>query len=142
MEGGSIAFDPVPRTEAITANKWALSPVTIADHAEIERRIVALQLHPLEEVKGHLSGLSEEHARYLLDAAYRDTMTRRRATPDQVREYLESSDGICLLVWLSVRKRQPEVSETDVAKTLAGLTREQVAALLGEISLATGYAKN
>lgn len=142
MDGSSVAMDGVPRSFAFGEESWVLSPVTIEDYCEVERRIVAMQPHPLEEVRPYLSGMDESHARTLLEIAYKDTMALRRATPQQVAEYLRTGDGFVLLVWLSVRKTQPTISEKAVASVVRSMTATQLVSLRDAIDDASGTPKN
>jgi hypothetical protein len=100
-------------TWTIGEREYRLSPLRLADYAEMERHIVAARSDPLELVRGKLAELPEPLQRHLLSAAYDDLRRGPRVTLAELADWMDTLAGQAFTFWLAVRRNHPHIGRDE-----------------------------
>lgn len=118
-----------PWEREIAGRAWRFSPLTLGDWAVLERRVLESRPDPLALAKSHLEGLNRDAQRELLDAALVAATRSRRVTLAELLEFAESTEGLTLSIWLSLRREHPELTEAEAGALLDRWTADEMAEL-------------
>src|SRR5690606_13250854 len=111
---------------SIDGAEYWLSPLTLADWATIECRIVETRKDPIETAKERLAGLDDSEKRMLLDAALREATRTAGVTARELLAYTTTRAGFELLFWLAIRKRHPTIDEPQAAHLVARIAGDAI----------------
>lgn len=114
---------PVPIT--IAGQKWFLSPLRLVDWGEAARVVAGRRKSPLAIVKQHLSGLSDELARHLVDLAYRDERSGELFALEEVERWFATPEGNVYRAWLMLRRQHPSLTLDQVEELLLTADADQ-----------------
>ena len=132
--------------ETIDGREWRFAPLSLADWAELEARLVASRPDPLAVARDASESLPAAAHRGVLEAAFAEACRATRVTIDELVEFAASGAGTVLLCWLALRRHHPELSEADVAALISRWTDAEVSSahtrLAGAPPGAYGPAKN
>lgn len=129
----------------IGEKSWWFSPLSLADWAILERRLLEGRRNPIDVARENLTRLADDEKRILLDAALRQASSPPRAIPREIAAFLATQSGLCLLFWLSLRKLHPEITEEDAWTLLSSLDAarlETVVAEAASLPASEGVLKN
>lgn len=103
----------------IDGRTYHLSPLTLRALGEVERRVIARRISPLDALADCIDRFSTEQQRQLIDRAV-DATARLTlsATQAEVAAFLTSYEGICFFFYLSTRETQPEIDSPEAAQRL------------------------
>ena len=124
-----------PDTVLIAGKAYRITPLTLADFAEMARHVVAMLANPIEALSGQLKYFTAEERRELmataLDSARKPS---ENASIQQIAEFSRTWDGFCFTIWLMLRRNHPEVSSAEKAgEILADLDDAGIAALMQRV---------
>jgi len=93
-------------------NTYRMRPLSIDDFAEFERYAGD---EPIRRAVRNLESVSPELQAKMLETAQKEaTESRSRDFWD----YMTSIEGICFVVWLGLRREQPDLSLSDIAQKI------------------------
>ena len=100
----------------LNGSVYRLSPLQLAEFAEFERWV---DDEPIRRARRNLDGLSFELQSKMLEQAQHESSSTAGASQRQARiaTQMSSMEGVCYLIWLSLRRNHPELE----LATLAGL---------------------
>jgi hypothetical protein len=130
---GLNVLTAAPWRQTIGEIDYWLEPLTLSDWGIIEKRLLRERRNPLQLARENLAGLQADEKRALLEAALRQAATAQTVTADELMQYTATPRGAALLLWLSLRKRQPEITEPQAAELLAALGEEEFARLRADV---------
>ena len=87
-----------------------LSPLQLKDFATIEQKILATRPNLIDQAAAHMDKLSPEMQKHLLDRAISEMSKANKVTPDEMHRYCNTFEGNCLCIWLSLKKKHPELT--------------------------------
>ena len=102
-----------PLTITVGGRDYVLSPLELADFGELERWLETL---PYERARRKILALGEVMTPELRDAILKgaDEESKRSGFGQAKNaEFLSTIEGMGFLLWLSLRKRQPEITRED-----------------------------
>jgi len=121
-----------PARITLGGKEYTLSPLTVDDLAEMERWVEdAPLMHAKRLLAEHGDMFSEEEKTAIRMKAVEESKTISLADGGAV---LESMEGVRLLLWLSLRREQPDIKREDVFTLLSLSDLEAVKAKLDEVS--------
>jgi len=118
----------------VDGTTWRLAPWTLADDAEIERRILAKRRRPLDVAREMIDGQPEHLQRHILALAYADECGGLRATRRDLLEWLETREGQLVEIWLRARKNHKELTLEDVERLFSAEAAASANARAAELS--------
>jgi len=121
----------------IEGREWQISPLRLADYAELERRLLRNRRPPLEAAIEAMSEQAEQRQKYHLGLAFDEARCADRASHDELEAWLRSDEGILHEIWLRLRPMQPEITFANVEALFADRVSE-VAAKMARAAQATG----
>jgi|GEM_PF-6031009 len=108
-----------PASIEIAGQNYILSPLTLRALGEVERRVVARRISPLDALADCIDRFSAEHQQRLIDRAVEATARLSlSATQAEVAAFLTSYEGICFFFYLSARDAHPEIDSAEAATRL------------------------
>ena len=113
---------------------WSLGPWTLADDAEVERRILAKRRRPLKVAREMIAGQPEHLQRHILALAYADECAGFRATRRELSDWLETREGQLVEFWLRARKNHKELTLEDVERSFSAEAAASAKARAPELS--------
>jgi hypothetical protein len=105
-------------TETIAGRELRLAPLSLADWAVVEARLVASRRDPITVARESLDSLPATAHRAVLEAALSEACRGGRVTIDELVDFAGTTAGTVLLVWLALGRHQPDLREADVAELL------------------------
>ena len=98
---------------------YLIRPLTIDEFAQFERWV---DDEPIRQAARNLDGLTPEQQIMLLtraqEAATKASQTEPEKRQKQIASRMTSVSGISYLIWLCLRREQPELSQQDVARMI------------------------
>lgn len=94
----------------LNGKTWYVSPLAEEDYGEFERWV---QDKYVELVKRNLGDLSDDESSKQLSDAFRHAATITMHSAQSLR-LMSTVDGCVKLLWLGMRRRQPDLTEQDV----------------------------
>ena len=134
-----------PWKQHFAGEEFWLEPLTLEDWATVEKRLVQRRPDPIELAKASLDGLDLATKRELLESALRRAMEHDRATVEELKQFIETPEGMALVLWLAIRRRHPRITEQRAYELLMRLGDEQLSRLEANVQGASGgegLAKN
>ncbi len=134
-----------PWKQHVGGEEFWLEPLTLEDWATVEKRLVEHRPDPIELAKANLDGLDLATKRELLESALRRAVEHNRATVEELKQFIETPEGMALVLWLAIRKRHPQITEQRAYELLMRLGDEQLSRLEANVQGASGgegLAKN
>lgn len=131
-KSGHIAA-PVPME--LNGKTYILSPLTLSDFKELER---FLQDDALDSVMPQIERLAKsapEAAKHLLDKAHAESLSRKIGTT-VFSLAAQSINGGTYMLWLALRKKQPELSREACIEML---TMENTAEVMAKVNMMAGF---
>ena len=126
-------------TVVIDGKDYILSPFTYRDHGMVEQEILKRRMTPLKIAKAHMEGLDPVLQEKLLAKALDDTAKLPNyTTEDEINEFTVSDFGIVFSVWLSLRKRHPEVTLDQLQDALYKMNVDEIEQLGQCLAQASG----
>ena len=104
----------------LAGSTYRMRPLSLDDFAEFEQWVDDV---PIRQAARNLEGLSPELQLKVLQQA-QETASRVRDVDPVKRQHRISSQmmsmtGICFLIWLSLRREQPELTRKEVSQMLS-----------------------
>lgn len=115
-------------TETIAGRRLRLMPLSLADWAVVEARLVASRRDPIAIAGESLAALPITAHRTVLEAALSEACRSNQVTIDELATFASTTAGTVLMMWLALRTHQPDLSEADVAQLLSRWTDADSAA--------------
>ena len=114
MEGlaGLVA---APTRIEIGGKTYLFTPIPQRELGKVERRILERRGDPIATAKQLAEGCTPEERRELFERAYQDAVRGNMVSRRELEDYKASHDGMRFLVWLSLRKEHPEITEDEGA---------------------------
>jgi len=121
----------------IGGREWRISPMRLADYAELERRLLRDRRSPLLAAIEALCGQSEQRQKYLLGLTFDEARRADKASHEELDAWLRSDEGILHEFWLRLRPTQPGTTLANVEALFADRVPE-VAAKMASAAQTTG----
>ncbi len=103
----------------LNGSTYRMRPLSIDDFAEYERWVDDA---PIRQIIRNLDGLSVDLQMKMLGQAQEAAAKSLRENPEQRQEritsQMSSMSGICFLIWLGLRREQPELDLSTVSQML------------------------
>ena len=96
----------------LNGSTYRMRPLTIDDFAEFERYAGD---EPIRRALRNIKGLSLELQATMLQNAQKEAAVAKKR---DFGDYMSSMDGMCFMVWLSLRREQPELSQASIAQMI------------------------
>ena len=125
-----------PWKQMIGGKEYWMGPLTLEDWGMLEKRLVASRPDPLELAISRLErhdDLDEHTTRGVLECAFRETMEAHRATVVELKQFMRGVEGFSLMLWLSLRKHQPGITEERAGELALQLGGDALESLQAEI---------
>lgn len=123
MEG---LYEIAPSCAAVEIERreWRISPLRLADYAELERRFLHDRRSPLELAIEAMSGQSEQWQKFLLGMVFDQARRADRASHEELDAWLRSDEGILHELWLRLTPTQPKMTFANVEALFADRVSE------------------
>jgi hypothetical protein len=95
---------------AIGGRSYRLAPLTVRDYGELEARLVSQRPDPLEQAADALSKFPPEQQETVLREALARADAASRVSADALHAYCRTRDGLSYVLWLMLRRSQPELT--------------------------------
>ena len=132
-------YEIVPSCVAVEIDglEWLISPLRLADYAELEQYLLHDRRPPLEAAIEAISGQSVQRRKHLLGLAFDEARCADRATHEELDAWLRTDEGILHEFWLRLRPTQPGMSFANV-EALFGDRVSEVASKMASAAQTTG----
>ncbi len=95
----------------LNGSTYLMRPLTLDEYAQFERWVDDA---PLRQILRNLDGLSAELQMTMLARAHEQAQQALKDSPesrqDRITAQMKSMTGICYLIWLSLKREQPDLS--------------------------------
>jgi hypothetical protein len=132
----------IPQTVNVGGRSLRLRPLTLADYAEIEQRIIAGRPDPLAEIAARLAGASPDERRAALEQLLDKLGGSGQVSMAELDQWWQTSAGLCRRFWLMVRSEHPDMTLADAAGRLAEIGAAGRAALARRIVALYGWPRD
>jgi len=139
---GLNVLTAAPWQQTIDGVDYWMEPLTLGDWGIIEQRLAKGRRNPLEVAKENLAGLEPDDKRTLLESALKQARSADKVTADELLDYTATPEGMVLMFWLSIRKRNARITEARAAELLNILDEESSLSVWAEIEGASGTAED
>ena len=89
---------------------WQISPLRLADYAAMERELLRRRRPRVNAARDAMLGQSEERLRQMMGVAFDELRNARRASREELEEWLRSDEGILFEFWLRLKPMQPSMT--------------------------------
>lgn len=137
MDGlGRAAGSPV--VIRLAGKDYKMSPLTLRDFGTIEQHLLTKRPNILKEVAAACSDLPEDIAKQLMDRAYEDAKKGNTIPAAEVAEWVDSFDGMCFSIWLSLSKEHKDITQDEVMQLLSIMGPEELEQMKNMRDVASG----
>ena len=115
------------RLLTIDGQSYRLLPLSLADQGDLQTWLNAQHPDPLEYIRGRMEGFSTEQQKFMIRAAI-ETASRNQVllgTPE-ANALLQSSAGFKEIIYLSIRKGDPNFTREKAAELFATMSAADV----------------
>lgn len=134
---GLLEIAPVSVPVEIGGCVWPLSPLRLADYAEMERYILQKHASPIEAARLVMEGQSDHAQKQMLGRAFDEVRRADRVAREEMDAWLQSEEGIFFEFWRRLRSAQPEMTLGKVHE-LFGDQAVEVSAKMAKAAQMTG----
>ena len=125
-------------TIELDGKKYILEPIGIKDFATIEQYFLSTKPDPLAAIVERKNVLPKEDYDRLLDKAYVDATKANKATQKEIQEWIDSPEGICYTLWISLQKRYPDMTHELIEQLVDKMGEDTLKELMNERDKASG----
>ncbi len=118
-----------PRSVPIGGEVFEVHPLTLNDQGKLQAWLETQLPDPLGLVQAHIDKAkpSMEVSKYLLrEALHEASRTRVFLNSPEALPYLNSADGICEILWLSIAKGRPDFTRERAREVFGAMTPADV----------------
>lgn len=123
-----------PVTITVDGKVWTLAPLELRDFGEIERWLEVL---PFEKARRKIAALGEaatpEICKPIIEQAEAESKKATLQNPKAL-QMIATLEGTAFLLWMSLRKAQPEVTRDEASRLISAETLEVWQSTLDKVS--------